>query len=230
MFFLQIIYSVILIFCFASGLCPIDTCSDEYKEDFSCFFQQKYNTENQQKSIKFCVFNKFTCLVNQPINFSQNCLRNQTNYKWKCYPKDIKPMSYSILPNQTDFVFSEGDTLTFEVLYGSSNPHPFSKLQFEIGSKNETYLINNKSRYIYNDVYSFPIKNFGTYSLKIFQPAYQDYDEVLFNITQGHYYTHSKSNLNLHNEVENLLCFSFSSVLRVLILCFLLFLKTINHD
>ena len=184
MFFLQIIYSVILIFCFASGLRPIDTCSDEYKEDFSCFFQQKYNTENQQKSIKFCVFNKFTCLVNQPINFSQNCLRNQTNYKWKCYPKDIKPMSYSIEPNQTDFTFSEDHIFNVTLTYEDSNPPPFSLLQFEQGPENETYSIKNET----HEIYSFAIRNFGNYSLKIFQPAYQDYNEVLFHIEQGHYY------------------------------------------
>ena len=191
MFLLQIIGCVVLVFCFASGLDPIDTCSDEYREDFSCFFQQNYTTETQQKGIKFCTLNKFTCLVNQPMTYCHHCPKKQTNPEnnWQCYSKDLKPMSYSILPNQgapnqTDFVFSEGDTFEFHVLYDISNPHPFSNLQFEIDSKNETYLINNKSHHIYNDVYSFPIKNFGTYSLKIFQPAYQKYDKVLFNITR----------------------------------------------
>ena len=203
MLLLQIIGSVILIFCFASGLHPIDTCSDEYKEDFSCFFQQVHYF----KDVKFCTLNSFTCLVNHPNDFSQNCSKNQANPEndWQCYIKDLKPMSYSFQPNQTDFIIPEGGTLIFEVIYEGSNPKPFSKFQLEIDSKNETYLINNQSQYG-PEIYSFPIENFGTYSLKIFQPAYQDYDEWVFNITQGHYYIHSKSNLNSNNEVENLIC------------------------
>ena len=100
MFLLQIIGCVVLVFCFASGLDPIDTCSDEYREDFSCFFQQNYNTETQQKGIKFCTLNKFTCLVNQPMTYSHHCPKKQTNPEnnWQCYSRDPKPMSYSILP------------------------------------------------------------------------------------------------------------------------------------
>ena len=183
MFLSQIIASVVLIFCFAYGLDPIDKCSDEYKEDFSCFFQQNYTIEDQQK-IKFCNLNNFTCLVNQPIEFGQNCSNNQTSGYWQCYNEDLKPMSYSIEPNQTDFTFSEDDIFPMIVTYEYSNPPPFSQLQFDQGSKNETYSSKNET----HEIYSFAIRNFGNYSLKIFQPAYQDYDEVLFHIEQGHYY------------------------------------------
>lgn len=219
MFLLQIIASVALIFCFASGLDPIDTCSDEYKEDFSCFFQ----LNETQSDIKFCTLNNFTCLVNHPNDFNQNCFHNQSNPEnnWQCYTDNLKPMSYIIQPNETDFVFVLGWQLYLKVIYEKSSPPAFSQLQ---GPENETYL---KSTYG-PEVYSFPFKTFGTYSLKIFQPAYQDYDEVLFNITQGHYYMYSKSNLNLKkNEVVNLLCFSFFSVLRDFILY--LFLFSPNH-
>ena len=77
--------------------------------------------------------------------------------------------------------------------YEDSNPPPFSKLQFDQGSKNETYSCKNET----HEIYSFAIRNFGNYSLKIFQPAYQDYDEVLFHIEQGHYYLYSKEKKKL---------------------------------
>ena len=188
MFLLQIIGSVVLIFCLVSGLVPIDPCSDEYKEDFSCFFQYQYNIETQPEQ-KFCTLNSFTCLVNQPIVFGQSCLKNQTNARndWQCYTEDLNPMIYSIQtnpPNQTDFIFSEGDNFYFLVIYDKdSSPPPFSQLYV---SENETYVPTHDM--FAPEVYSFPVKTFGIYSLKIFQPAYQDYVEVLFNITQGHYY------------------------------------------
>ena len=191
MFLSQIIASVVLIFCFAYGLDPIDKCSDEYKEDFSCFFQQKYNNETLKEQ-RFCTLNNFTCLVNQPIDFGQNCLTNQSNLKnnWQCYDKDLKPMSYSIgtnPPNQTDFVFSKGDKFNFLVIYDKdSSPPPFSQLYV---SENETHVHTHTM--FATEIYSFPIKTFGTYSLKIFQPAYKGNEPVLFNITQGHYYTNS---------------------------------------
>ena len=56
MFLLRIISSVILIFNFTFGLDPIDQCSDGYKEDFSCFFQQKYN-DTSELDVKFCTLN-----------------------------------------------------------------------------------------------------------------------------------------------------------------------------
>lgn len=193
MFLLRIISSVILIFNFTFGLDPIDQCSDGYKEDFSCFFQQKYN-DTSELDVKFCTLNgplnNFTCLVNQPIEFGQNCLNNQTivGY-WQCYNEDLKPMTYSVEPNQTDFTFSEDDIFNVTIKYENSNPPPFSQLQFEQGSENETYSSKNET----HEIYSFAIRNFGNYSLKIFQPAYQDYDKVLFHIEQGHYYLYSKS-------------------------------------
>ena len=188
MFLLQIISSAILIFSFTFGLDPIDQCSDEHKEDFSCFFQQKYN-DTSELDVKFCTLNDFTCLVNQPIEFGQNCLDNQTIGSWKCYNEDLKPMSYSIEPNQTDFTFSENDIFNLTLTYEDSNPPPFSQFQFEQGSENETYSSKNET----HEIYSFAIRNFGNYSLKIFQPAYQEYDEVLFYIEEGHYYLYSNS-------------------------------------
>ena len=223
MFLLQIIGSVVLIFCLVSGLDPIDMCSDEYKEDFSCFFQ----INETQSDVKFCALNNFTCLVNHPNDFNQSCFHNQTNPEnnWHCYTKDLKPMSYEIYKNVTDIMISENDIFFFIVTYeDESYPTPFSQLSFN----SETYLKNLSGTCI--EGYFFPVKNFGIYSLKIFQPAYQKYDEVFFNITQGHYYMHSKLNLNLNNEVENLLCFSFFSVMRDLILYLSIFLQTINHD
>ena len=191
MFLLKIIGSVVLIFGFASGLDPIDKCSDEYNEDFSCFFQ----LNETQSDVKFCILNNFTCLVNHPNDFNQDCFHNQSNPEnnWQCYTEDLNPMIYSIQtnpPNQTDFIFSEGDKFYFLVLYDKdssppSSPPPFSQLYV---SENETHVPTHN---MYGpEVYSFPIKTFGTYSLKIFQPAYQHYEEVLFNITQGHYYTY----------------------------------------
>ena len=176
MFLLQIISSVILIFSFTFGLDPIDQCSDGYKEDFSCFFQQKYN-DTSELDVKFCTLDNFTCLVNQPIEFGQNCSKNQTNpeNKWQCYNEDLKPMSYSIDPNQTQFTFSEDDIFNVTLTYKDSNPPSFSQLQFEQGSENETYSRKNET----HEIYSFAIRNFGNYSLKIFQPAYQDYYQGL---------------------------------------------------
>ena len=230
MFLLQIIgIVVVLIFTFASGLDPIDSCSDEYKEDFSCFFQNQYNIETQPEQ-KFCTLNNFTCLVNQPINFGQTCLKNQSILQndWQCYTEDLKPMSYKLLPNKTDFM---GKTFSLVVTYDSSNPPPFSQLS----SNSETYNPNISENSIFIlETYSFSIKNSGTYKLKIFQPAYQDCDEVIFNITQGHYYIHSKSNLNSNNEVETLF-FSFCSSSISFLMDHILyladfFLQTINHD
>ena len=189
MFLLQIIGIKLLIFSFASGLDLIDSCSDEYKEDFSCFFQHQYDIETQSEQ-KFCTLNSFTCLVKQPIDFGQNCLKNQSilQNNWQCYTEDLKPMSYKFLPNaETDFV---GKEFRLVVTYDSSNPPPFSQLS----SWNETYIPNISESSLFTlETYSFWIKNSGAYKLKIYQPAYQDCDEVLFNITQGHYYICSKS-------------------------------------
>ena len=193
MFLLQIISSVILIFSFTFGLDPINQCSDDYKEDFSCFFEQEYNIETQL-DVKFCTLNNFTCLVSQPIEFGQNCSKNQSNPKniWQCYNEDLKPMSYSIEPNQTQFTFSEDDIFNVTLTYEDSNPPPFSLLQFDQDSENETCSSKNET----HEIYSFAIKKFGNYSLKIFQPAYQDYDKVLFHIEQGHYYLYSRLKSN----------------------------------
>ena len=191
MFLLQIIGSAVLIFCVVSGLHPIDTCSDEYKEDFSCFFQQVHYFQD----VKFCTLNSFTCLVRHPNDFSQNCSNNVTNpeNKWHCYTQYLKPMSYQIYPPATDVMISEGGTFSFGVYYEDEpNPPPFSQLSFN----SEIYLKNVSVTGL--EFYFFPVKNFGTYLLKIFQPAYQDYEPVFFNITQGHYYLYSKSNLNLN--------------------------------
>ena len=157
------------------GLKPIKDCDEDLKEDFSCFLNSTIQNEPN-----FCVLNNFDCLVRNPKDFGdmlpQIC-QNNTEEKWKCYSDELKPLNFTVL-------VSNGEEFSMiNVFYLDSNPSPFSELRFEQESEIIPHCNSSNSM---NETYE--VKRNGNYSLKIFQPAYEDFEEVILYIEQGHYF------------------------------------------
>lgn len=144
------------------GLELIDPCDVTHQESFPC---------NIDQWTQFCILNDFECIVQNPSDFKNEsaCSDSEKLLIWRCYNATLKPLTYITDPDLNDPL----EHLIFSVDFGSSYPRPYSLLDGQRGNVDGS-----------KDIFHWNNTSKGNFSLKIYQPGYKGFEEILVRMKE----------------------------------------------